>query len=602
MSDKLKSGVSVDISFVAGETPSPAKLTAITAQTRYAVAKCETAIGDTLGESYPYTSAADTTLSQAWGKNLTTGGTLSGAEERKLDIVNIARLIGPASNLNPKTLSGDVTITEDVPVGVHEFSLKYPVSGALAAVSCTDPGFTLQRADHRTLQSAGDWSVTRLGKVFCATETVGGTITYVTNSREWNGGYGYQGSSFNVIPDPNQSANGNGCSIGSLDGQGRRLVTLPAITHQQTNIAHTSIALDEDDVNYNEIPLLPKVLRDNLSTGDEIPKGFLYLKNETTGYVYTDGVYYYNDSDSYYVANVDLDDVLTDTFSTLTVGTDITTSIDDLRDKQNHSHDRTHGEPFVDISGISGQLEGESASGFFVPSDRPGNHFPQYLHRDGMRGGFDQNFNDENCMRGDLVLGVSGGTPGNYLSGTGESYGIYFGDLNSTNPHILKEGTEDLEIFNGDGEIVLRTTALADKVVAEPVVQVEKGIIGTTIGTVGLLSNGLAPYATEGTFNSGSKIGVGSEAISLGLTGDITTKTWYSVDVAIKLTTSDRWIKPNYINTGSDIFESTAGTAFNYGVYWKETGGVSTVYVAMPGSYWPNTTVLDYRVVIWYQP
>src|SRR5688572_20053384 len=128
MGDQLKSGISVDVTFVSGETPSPAKLNAITAQARRSALECEQAIGDIHGESYPYTSASPTTLSQAHGKHPTTGVPLSGSEERKLDIVNLARLVGPASNMNPRMINGEREIEEAIPVGVHEFELEYPVT------------------------------------------------------------------------------------------------------------------------------------------------------------------------------------------------------------------------------------------------------------------------------------------------------------------------------------------------------------------------------------------------------------------------------------------------------------------------------------------
>ena len=46
MADKHKQGVSVETTFVEGETPSPAKLNSITSQLRYAASELEKAVGD----------------------------------------------------------------------------------------------------------------------------------------------------------------------------------------------------------------------------------------------------------------------------------------------------------------------------------------------------------------------------------------------------------------------------------------------------------------------------------------------------------------------------------------------------------------------------
>jgi hypothetical protein len=464
MSDKLRQTVAVAPNFVGGEAPTAAKLDSIGAQLQRAAVEFEKAIGDIHGTSWPYSPNTDTRLSLAHGRARTAAGPLTNAEERALDIANLARLIGPSSNINPRTLGANKSITESVPVGVHEFSLRWPVGGT---VDASNPSFTdttvfnTYVADPADLTSGGDYSVDADGHVYCVTASAGNTVTYVTQPSNYNGGLSPQHSRFNVYPDPNQiTAGGTGLSFGAKDGQGRYPVTLPTITHQQSNIEGNSIALDDDDPNYNEQLFLPKVLVDNFLTGEEIPSGFMFLKNYTTNEVYEDGVYYYSSTTAFLIGNVDLDDDIAagHDFVLVTVGTDITTNIDDLRIKSFHAHDRTHGEPFVNKNDVIGWTQESGNSGIFIPSEIPGNFAPQYLHRDGWNRNttIDGGLNDENCMRGDLMFGAEAGTAaGEYAAGidTGQTHGIYFGtgDVLTTACYINRTN-EDMFFRNGGGD------------------------------------------------------------------------------------------------------------------------------------------------------
>lgn len=448
MSDKLREGIAVAPLFTSGEQTPAAKLTVMSQQMKKGLNQVESAVGDILNDSWPYTSSSTTKLTQTWGKNKTTGAAFASTESRNLDIVNLARLIGPAGNLNPKQLPGTHSIVDTVSVGVHEFSLSMPPDTA-SAVSFSDATvFATYRSTVGGLTSAGDYHVSSDGKVFTVSATNGGTATYNHTSESFNGGYGYTGSTFNVLPDPNQlAAGGNGLTIGSLDSQNRYPLTLPTVTHQQSNVAKTSAALAAVDPNYSAQLYLPKVLTDNLTTGDEIPAGFLYVRNFTTNEVYTKGVYYYNSSTSILMGNVDLTAAISagNKLQIITVGTDITTAIDDLRDKSHHTHDRSNGEPFIDVGSISGIYTEAGISGIYLPSSMPGNYFSQYLHRDGYSA-LDANYNDENIMRGDLVLGAAGGVAGTYYSDVGATFGLYLGTLGG--PQIYKHTSGRMIITN----------------------------------------------------------------------------------------------------------------------------------------------------------
>lgn len=434
MGDKLKRGVSVNVTFVDGETPTAAKFTAITSQFLNALLKVERAVGDVWDESYPYSVDTDTRLSPNYATRYVANITFG--TPRTLDIANLARLIGPASNLNPheQYRTGIVSITETIPSGVFEFQLKHPPD-VTSLVFVGDSGvYSVRRATPvQMVLSGGEYCVTSDGKVYSAVASQGGTVTYNTTAQGWAGGSSYPNAAFNTLPDPNQlNSAGDGVTVGTLTGDGRYPLTLPLCTHQQWAQGQVADELDARDYNYNEQLLLPPVLVDNFSAGDRIPDGFLYLKNWSTGETYDLGEYYYNSSTVVEVGNVDLTAELArgDVFYIITVGTDITTSIDDLRRKLMEPNPRTWGGPFLDIAALANITAAPGASGGFTGSENESNFAPQYLHRDGYRTGIDEYLNDGNIMRGNLVLGYDGADAGEHVNPSGsllDSYSLYFG-------------------------------------------------------------------------------------------------------------------------------------------------------------------------------
>jgi hypothetical protein len=320
--------------------------------------------------------------------------------------------------LNPKLPAGTVTVTEDIPAGVHEFTLQFP---PLALVSSTDAAVVIANSQvaPTTVNSTGDFH--RSGStIYTFDATAGDTITYTLTPSVWGSGPNYTGGTFNVIPDLNQlEAGGDGC-VAVLDGDGRYSITLPLCTHLSSNIGGTVIALTAADPLYNEQLILPRVLVDNYVSDEVIPGGFLYLRNWTTGEVYDDATYYYSANDTIIAGGIDLDDAIADgdLLAIVTVGTDITTTLDDLRQKfAYHKHDRSRGEMAIEAEDIVGWTKEEGASGPFIKSVMPGNYAPQYLHRDGFDSS-DDGLNDNNVMRGDLGIGAEGAAAG-AAAGTG---------------------------------------------------------------------------------------------------------------------------------------------------------------------------------------
>jgi len=610
MSDKLRQGISVLTSFTAGEQPTAEKLSSITAQLRAAASALEEAVGDIHSQSWPYTVASTTTLSPAWGRVRASGLPVTGASERMLDIANIARLIGPASNLNPR-MQGSNTVTEEIPAGVHQFSLKYPVDGVLSLANpdfsaASGTAFTTYVVTPSSLTAAGQYSVTSAGKVYCVTATdspSAGDVSYVTNPLTYGGGLNYPYARFNVIPDPNQiDAGGTGLAFGALDGQGRRTATLPAATHQQSDIDGSTSVLSAQDVNYSLSLLVPKVLVDNLTAGDEIPAGYLFIRNHTTGEVYEDAEYFYVSSTAVKIGNVDLTAEITagHKFVLLTVGTDITTSIDDLRTKLFHSHDRTFGEPFIPVSSLTDMTAVAGNSGAWVPSEIPGNFVPQYLHRDGfwdvdVPTYYDAvNLNDANVMRGHFVLGYYGQSAGDVLdtSVPHNTNKVIFGDprVPAERGYIYKTSSEDMEYAcPSSGE-----HSFLQDVHSAAVIRADDGFRGneTVTAVAGIASEAqrtIAPYSFTGTIvvDRGSTTNVTLSDLATANRGIA------HLEVLVATTSfADAWWPPNQI----------AGSTFGYR-FSIDTSGVSPVITFYwDGGSWPTAPAENriIKITAWY--
>ena len=601
MSDKLRQGISVVPEFVGGEQPTGAKLTSITAQMRRAAEKLEEAVGDIHGGSYPY-GTNTTTLSPYYGRHRTNGTQLTTTAERRLDIANLARLIGPASNMNVRTLH-DRTLTDDVPIGVHEFTLRFVPKTPGDVIFDVPAVFATYVADPTILLTAGQYHVSDKGKVYCVSITTGGTATYLTSPKKYGGGQNPQGARFNVIPDPNQiSAGGVGISWGAPDASGRRVGTLPTVTHTQSNWGGTATALTDDDMLFGQQLRVPKLLTNNFTAGEQIPPGFMFVKNETTGEVYEDGECFYDTNTTVTFGGVDITTAINagNQFSIITVGTDITSSIDDLRVKAYHSHDRKFGEPFVELEGITGILETAGASGPFVPSGVPGNFAPQYLHRDGWINGVDANLNDENAMRGDLMManvdlaqgaraGVSGGT----------SARVRFGSTGADGAYIYKDSSEILRYnaSSADSEGHMFMLGEVDRIeMSDPLgaVPPRMKMLGMDImldSSSGLTGDPAGAFRCRPYFASGSfPVGAGpSEVIVLpSISATITSGTIIACEVMLE--------RPGVVNTWNGPNE-LGPTQFSVGL----TDTANLPFLDLTGTDYLNEPAVNFRVMIWWE-
>jgi hypothetical protein len=583
MSDSLQPGVKVAPIFVDGEASPAAKFTAIGAQLSRATRKLEAAVGDIHDESYPYSSLNDARLSVEWGRSKTTDAALTGTATRSLDIANLARLIGPSSNLNPKLPAGTVTVTEDIPAGVHEFTLQFP---PLALVSSTDAAVVIANSQVAPTTVSGTGDFHRSGStIYTFDATAGDTITYTLTPSVWGSGPNYTGGTFNVIPDLNQlEAGGDGC-VAVLDGDGRYSITLPLCTHLSSNIGGTVIALTAADPLYNEQLILPRVLVDNYVSDEVIPGGFLYLRNWTTGEVYDDATYYYSANDTIIVGGIDLDDAIADgdLLAIVTVGTDITTTLDDLRQKfAYHKHDRSRGEMAIEAEDIVGWTKEPGASGIFTKSVMPGNYAPQYLHRDGFESSED-GLNDNNIMRGDLGLGAAFSDPGDFTdttSGRVSQSLLFFGGTGGDTASIRRGATGNLEIEAGASKYIE----------TESTVSLKEGLRGDDGDlTAGLYTAKLFVYPINNvTYASGITVDLDALNATSGLSSIATIL--HGLQVMIKLSTEDRWY---------GVINNSLVGARDWGWSFNQANWTLSIVLG-GGADWGSGPDIDIRIMGWY--
>lgn len=553
------------------------------------------AIGDIHTESYPYSSLTDSKLAVGYGRNLYASGAIPNSPTRPLDIVSLGRLIGPASNLNPHML-GPNSITESVPMGVHQFSLTYTVETPASTIFSDTTVFINRKTTVEDLLVAGDYYIDAYGRVFSVTAMSGGTVTYDLDPVMRGGGQTYQDSTFNVIPDVNQLEAGSGCSVGALDGDGRRAITLPTVTHHHYDTAGIFNVLTATDPTFGLQLTLPKVLVDSWSLEEEIPGGFLYLKNYTKNKIYKAATYYYYSSSSILIGGEDITEDVDagDIFCIITVGTDITTSIDDLRRKSHHSHDRRFGEPLVSVASLADVFAVAGNSGVFAPSAIPGNYFPQYLHRDGYTTNVDANVNDENIMRGDLVLGVEGAVAGGHNTDTGASFKLRFwGDGLFNNPYIYRDGFEGF-IINGAQTYV--SGDYFDDCMDEGVrirdayLVPEKGMLSGLNDPVGV-SNGEYPVKTMALVLTGTQDLV-TGSWDLGAYGlNSTDHEYLNIQVTLRVDLNgDVWPPGPACGSGFDwdfMFSPPLGsvpwtlTIYYTGASWTEAGAAVTIFATV---------------------
>ena len=455
-SDKLYTNLSTLVEFYMGERPSADKFNAVNKYFSRGFIEQSKAIGDIYDAGLPHLfdsqASVSSNLSSAWNIYDST------AKSRPSDIANLARIIGPASNLNARmftnstALADSKEITETIPVATLEYECNFKIKFAnnqpyLLVV----PGYTFT-AGSSFSTSAQFRVINEKTILFSNKTTTEIDITYRTDPYDYFGGIDYLHSGFNVIPDPNQGA---GLTITLHDSTiPEYKIVFPVISAQQSGISTTAALKDKsidtsgefNNTKHYELPLWLTTQLDAMAEPKIIPSNFLYLKNRETSEVFLDAVYEYIDSKTIHVTNIELclkdgDPINVDgDFCIVTVGSNITTAIDDLRVKWfKHTHDGTFGESFISIEDLSDKFKYEPPSGIYGPSGLTWNQMPMYLHRDGYYSDSNTS-NGNNAMRGPLFMGLdtfhSRINPV-IANDVGISHPIYFG---SENVYIKKNG------------------------------------------------------------------------------------------------------------------------------------------------------------------
>ena len=500
MSDKKKSELSAIPEFVNGEQPSAAKLNSISSLLRREGFVLEKSIGDIWGESEPYSDISQNLLSTPIMKedeidNLDDSQDGNG---RSLDITSLGRAIGAMSKLNPKVLTQGLSdgrstlIVEQIDSNVNEYKFKFPVDFTSTTITwpVNEAAFSFRKASISQLLADGDYYFDiNKNTVFCYSTTGGpsGSVSYKTTPSQWASGSSYSMSSFNTIPDINQ--------IGYLDlnisqsANGLYEFVFPEVRYT-ARADSSSASIEEENPMYGATYTLPPAIRavcgGNFFTENSgvantiIPEGMIYLKNATTGEIYSDAVYYYNNDSSVIVEGVGLE--LNDNFYFITVGTDITSCIEDIYNKLgNHTHDNSFGEKSVSVKSLKDiYSEAPSDEKVYFPSTKVNNFFSQYLHRDG----FDENDpqNDYNAMRGDLVIGRRANLPGSYTGGGDESYKLKFGSgpTGTSGQYIMRSG------YSGYESLLLRSSKFSNDIQISQInlMQGSYNLYASNLGTV----------------------------------------------------------------------------------------------------------------------
>ena len=489
--DKLNRLLANIIEFNTGERLTADKLNALVEILDENLSHISGAIGDIYDENY------NTAHRSEGGKQFTSNTKVGGAQKRRFDIANLARLIGPASNLNPQAV-GTRTITESIPANTREYTLKHYTFGAI----------TVEIQSYERVY--GDFTANSQYRVLdnrkILLSSLSGadlTVTYTAAPSLTNGGPNYQGARFNVYPDPNQVGDDKlqvlyNAPVANANSP-TYTITLPTIADQQISLADgTTSELDNRDINHNQQLLLPEWICD-LDDNTVLPSYSLYLKNYGTGESYVDAIYTKVDNKTILVSNLNIGNqncINGFDLRIITVGTDITTSIDDLRNKMYlHSHDGSFGEPPVHIKTLAGIFEGDAPSGVYTPATEDWNPLPNYLHRDGYRSDLSEDVNGKNAMRGNLLMGLTSFDPISNKpidDASSTSHGVLFGNTNTS----IRRINSDLWVSNFNDGIYLAASTINSIGGKAVTINTDSFVVevDTTASTISLLEN----YSSNG--------------------------------------------------------------------------------------------------------
>ncbi len=296
MTDKFRRTHPLNIVVAAGEAPTGAKLTAIASQARTGARVLEKAVGDLWNQS------GDTVLSD-W----------------PLQLPNLARVVGENKWLNPVLypVSQSFTYRDNVGTKFQYQTRGYlqfkPSTFASASAVSGSTNLTNKVATKALVLAAGDWTVDVEDGEFFSFSALATTdkIDYTVDSSTWAV---TDATVPGVIPDPRQTEF-TSCRLSTALGlyyihlPPRRPLTLTGFDRPDRYPPTTDVADNEAtsispyklwqsettalaDAHYRYY--FPKEIDDiiaSLSTGADIPEGFLYLWNQDTNTIVEDATF-----------------------------------------------------------------------------------------------------------------------------------------------------------------------------------------------------------------------------------------------------------------------------------------------------------------------
>lgn len=496
--DQMQDVFPVSFDFVKGEQPTATKLTGWVKQTDTAFARMTKAIGD----PWEYTAHSGT-----GGVYFLSPGRLAQA--------SLARIIGPSDYVSPRGSSfqeaaGTVAIT--LPSYRNTWNVGFPLVSLSSDILPTDSGmskiskltwgvditvsvaptglFVTEVASPDAVQSSGEFYVDYYTGTITTYGVATSAITLSINNLHMFGP-GVPWGTSNIIPHWNSSA--NLCWVTEISTAGGTTlynVALPTvISASRDTTPDTTLlgAIADADTAIANIPQwnvtvsgsgaqyrMPVSLTSNLTPGDQIPEGFMYVWDESTGRIVPQTEFYYLDETNVRVQAPAGWLTLGGSVRLILTGTSITEAIQYLMSVQREGrhlglstgqHQDTlhytvpinHNDLVNSFSGSIPSSISEPTKYYFRESSHPINPHPQYIHRAGYMSD-DEEGNSGNAMRGylaftgryeiassyDLGPGTSSGT-------MGATYGIIFGGgtttTSSQNARLSWEGGENVDTW-----------------------------------------------------------------------------------------------------------------------------------------------------------
>jgi hypothetical protein len=505
--DQMQDVFPVAFDFVKGEQPTAIKLTGWVKQTDTAFARMTKAVGD------PWEYTAHSSTSGAYFLS-----------PDRLAQASLARIIGPSDYVSPRGGSFQeavASVTVSLPAYRNTWNVGFPLVKLTSDMLPSDAGmskisklmwtseivatvapsglFTTEVAAADLVQSTGQFYVDYYTGSITTYDVATSAIT-LTISNLHMLGPGVPWGTSNIIPHWNSST--TLCWVTQVStGSGTTLynVALPTVVSgsRDTGLGNSLLgAVADADTSVANIPQwgvpisggtaqyrMPVSLTNNLSTGDLIPDGFMYVWDESTGRIVPQTEFIYQDATNVRVqtptgwlteggtvrlilTGTSLAEAVHHLMSVQREGRHLGLSTGQHQDTLHYMVPISHHDLVDSFSGSIPSSTTEPTKYCYRESSYPINPHPQYIHRAGYMED-DEAGNSGNAMRGWLGFAGRYDVDSTYKLGAGTSagtmgatYGLIFGGGTTTsvsrNSSLSWEGGVNVDTWTSD-------SAYADK-------------------------------------------------------------------------------------------------------------------------------------------